>query len=242
MIENAPPVLTKMRTKVNAVFGGYFESLPFLYGQTKKNYPLLVWIHGLGQRGNGNSDIDLLGIDGIGKLLVNGSFAPVFNVNGQYFSFIVLSPQYYNTPTTDDVMSFIDYAKKNYRIDTARIYLAGLSVGGILVSETAAKYPGALAAVAPMAGVMESGDISAKCRKIADADLPVWVFHNENDPTVPVYFPRYVVSTINNFTPPIRARLTLFNEPGHDAWSKALNAGYRENGMNVYEWMLQYHR
>ena len=39
-----------------------------------------------------------------------------------------------------------------------------------------------------------------------------------------------------------KAKLTLWPTGGHDAWTKATSPSYKENGMNMYEWMLQYHK
>jgi hypothetical protein len=50
------------------------------------------------------------------------------------------------------------------------------------------------------------------------------------------------IDMIGTFNPAVPPHLTIFNVYGHDAWTTALNPGYRENGMNIYEWMLQFSR
>jgi hypothetical protein len=48
------------------------------------------------------------------------------------------------------------------------------------------------------------------------------------------------VQYINENNPYIRAKLTMFNANVHDSWTKATDPSYKENGMNIYEWMLCY--
>lgn len=240
-IENQAPILKKITLKINNAIGGYYAGIPYHYDQTTKSYPLFIFLHGLGQMGNGNTELDYLGIDGIGKFIIEKKLAPNFNVQGQNYSFIILSPQYSSQPSPEEVISFIEHAKKTYRIDTTRIYLSGLSIGGVVITEVAAKYPDKIAAIAPIAGVMK-GNIRSKCSKIANGNLPVWVFHNEKDPMIKPSDSQNFVSIVNSYEPAIAAKLTLFPNYGHDAWTEALDFNFRENGLNLYEWMLQYSR
>lgn len=240
-IENQAPVLKKVTLQINNAIGGYYGGIPYHYDQTTKSYPLLIFLHGLGQMGNGSTELDYLGIDGIGKFIVEKKLSPNFSVNGQNYSFIILSPQYSKQPTPEEVISFMEHAKQTYRIDTTRIYLSGLSIGGVVTTEVAAKYPDKIAAIAPIAGVMK-GNIKTKCSKIAKGNLPVWAFHNEKDPMIKPSDSKEFVTIVNSYAPTIAAKLTIFPNYGHDAWTEALDFKNRENGLNIYEWMLQYSR
>jgi hypothetical protein len=81
-----------------------------------------------------------------------------------------------------------------------------------------------------------------RCRSIAEANLPVWELHNADDPLANVSDAQRFISYISGFNPITPPRFTVFNAYGHDAWTTALDPGYKEDGMNIYEWMLQYTR
>ena len=83
---------------------------------------------------------------------------------------------------------------------------------------------------------------NTKANAIASADLPVWAFHNEDDFTVPVSSTKDYIAAINSFNPSPLARMTIWPTGGHNAWTKATDPDYKENNLNIYEWMLQYHR
>src|SRR5262249_44189660 len=107
----------------------YSEYLPSQYspGDAVTKWPLLIALHGLGEVGNGSTDLS--------KLLVSGTGLPGLIKAGQFPAhdrFIVLAPQH----TSQTVMpiakikAFLDFAKAHYHVDTKRMYLTGLSLGG----------------------------------------------------------------------------------------------------------------
>lgn len=243
IIETEPVVLVKVKTQVNASFYGYYAGIPAKYDSSTKKYPLLIYLHGLGQRGNGTTQLDLLADAGLGRLLALKGLPPKFVVNGKNYSFIYICPQFANVqPSPEHILNLIDTIVKKYRIDFSRIYLSGLSVGGVLITDAAAKYPQKYAAISPMAGISTT-DIPLKSSSIASRRLALWAFHNDHDPTIAMANSAVFVDAINGFSPAIPARLSIFlNQYGHDAWTRALDPNYKEEGKNVYEWMLQYSR
>ena len=241
-VETTPAIQTGVAVKINNAIGGFYAALPSYYNQTTKSYPLLVSLHGAGQSGNGNTELPYLANDGVAKVIAEKRFPPNFVVNGKNYSFIVLSPQFSKYPGVTEVESFIQYAKKKYRIDASRIYLTGLSMGGYVSSDMGAAYPKELAAIVPMAGVSESGDLKAKAAAIAKNSLPAWFFINNNDPSVPVSNITNFVALINSNSPAIKPRTTVFDGAGHDCWTKGTDPNYTEDGMNIYQWMLQFTR
>lgn len=242
LVETEPAVLKPVTEAISDVIGGYYKGMPFNYDKTTKNYPLLIFLHGGGQFGNGELDLPLLLNDGIAQLLDAKTFPPNFKVAGKNYSFIVLSPQFTQYPSDENVFVFLDYAKKHFRVDTTRIYMSGLSMGGIITSDMGAEFPNTLAAIVPISGVFGGIDTKDKCRNIAKSNLPVWVFHNNRDPSIDPEGSKIFVEDINSYSPAIAPRFTLFDAPGHDAWTQAINPTYKENGVNIYEWMLQYSR
>ncbi|HWI90938.1 MAG TPA: hypothetical protein VNT20_06650, partial [Flavisolibacter sp.] len=144
---------------VNGNCGGYYEYLPQGYSSnTWQSYPLIVAVHGIGELGNGTSDLpNLLNCwTSIPRLIANGGFPSSFNVSGQNFSFIVICPQFKSWPSGADVNAVVDYAVQNYRVDQSRIYVTGLSMGGGSVWDFAGNYPTKAAAVVPVCGAASS--------------------------------------------------------------------------------------
>lgn len=238
--ETAPAIQKPVNVNVNGNIGGYMEALPARYDSTNKKYPLLVFLHGMGELGNGTTQLNNVTVTAIPALLKNKKFPPAFTVNNKSYSFIVVSPQFKNWPGAGDVQAMINHAISKYRVDTTRIYLSGLSMGGGATWDYAVQYGRRLAAIVPICGAMGPSDAAAK--KIADAGLPVWAFHNKDDKTVTYENSVGFVDKINGFNANPKAKLTLWESGGHDAWTKATNPDTKENGMNMYEWMLQYKR
>jgi hypothetical protein len=231
---------------IDAKCNGFYEYLPKGYSKGPLRYPLLVFVHGLGELGNGGTDLPKVLRNGPPKLISKGLFPASFTVSGQQFSFIVLSPQYKDWPVPKDIQDVIDYAVKHYRVDINRIYLTGLSMGGGAVWNYAGDnkiYANRLAAILPVCGASYP-DPTGRCRIMAASNLPVWATHNLKDPTCPTWYTINYVNGINNAVPPPtpRARMTIFNAVGHDAWTKTYDPNWLTGGMNVYQWMLQYHR
>src|SRR5687768_108311 len=78
VIVYAPPPVPVTK-QINAAFGGYYISLPDDYDETKKNYPLLLFLHGAWQMGDGSNELKYLLNDGIGKLLNENRFPASFS-------------------------------------------------------------------------------------------------------------------------------------------------------------------
>lgn len=224
-------------TSVGANVSGYYQSTPYYYYATTKKYPLIVFIPGGGQLGNGSTDLPLLLNDGMAKTINEKKFPFNFNLNGTNVSFIVLTPQLRKYPSNEDIKAFIDYALQNFRIDESRIYLSGLSIGGTVAADVAAAYPSLIAGIVPISGESQN---QQSCQQLAVNHIPVWDFHNSGDPTVNISQSNTFIAWINSYHPAIAPRQTVFQSNEHDAWTKALDPGYKENNLNVYEWMLQY--
>jgi predicted peptidase len=240
--ETALPVQVTKTHYVNANIGGYLEALPAHYADhPKKRFPVIFFLNGSGSLGDG-SKTSLAVEDNIAipHLIQKGKFPPNFTVNNFTYQFIVLTPQFRNWPQPLDVNAMINYAVKTYRIDTTRMYLCGLSMGGGTTWDYSADYFKRIAAVVPICGA--SSPTTAKAHSIAKGNVAVWAFHNSGDPTVPCSYSVDYVHDINHDYPDIYAKLTVFQATVHDAWSKATNPNYTENGKNIYEWMLKYRK
>ncbi|HTF28782.1 MAG TPA: prolyl oligopeptidase family serine peptidase [Flavitalea sp.] len=243
--ETLPPTLSAVTVNINDAVKGYYKALPSKYDTSEKNYPLLIFLHGGGGFGNGQIDLPLLLNEGIPLLLDEKIFPPEFVVNDEHFSFIHLAPQFSREPTPEEVMSFIRYAIENFRIDSSRIYLTGMSNGGKITCNVAERHPEAFAAIVAMAGVSDTTDLQNKCASIVNSELPVWVFHNDQDQVSSVDASIKFIDAINDLHPAIAPRFTIFPSEGllgHDAWTRATDPRFKEDNRNIYEWMLQYRR
>jgi predicted peptidase len=243
IVETEPAVIKPVTVNIYNNCKGYVEALPALYDSSTKKYPLLIYFHGAGQIGNGSSELTKLQVAGISKLLVAKTFPPNFVVNHENFSFIVLLPQFTSEPKNDAIKAFVDYAKAHYRYDPSRVYLAGYSMGARVLTEFASTYPGEQTAIVPMAGAVFY-DLDKKAKNIADNKVAAWLFHNQQDQLISVNESINFVNAVNKFNPSIPAKITIFPTTtapqGHDAWTIPTDPGYRENGKNIYEWMLSY--
>ncbi|MEO8583581.1 MAG: alpha/beta fold hydrolase [Flavitalea sp.] len=242
LVEGNAADLIPVTVQVNASFGGFYIQLPHLYKYTTKNYPILIFFHGLGQMGNGSSDLGYILQDGIGKVLNDKKFPISFDVQGKNYSFIIVSPQTSKIPSMAEAWQFVQYIMSNYRGDPKRLYISGLSLGSRIATLVAAQYPDSVAALLAIAGVALNPGFEGRCTKIANANLPVWEFHNIDDPLANVNDAKRFIKLISDLNPPVSPRMTIFDVYGHDAWTTALNPNYKENSMNVYEWMLHYSR
>lgn len=249
------PTHTPKTVNINSNCGGYYEYLPQGYDAAgSQRYPLIVYMHGDGDRGSGSqSDLAKLLTKALPKLINDGQFPGSVNVNGNTFKFLVISPQLKLWPQSGpdgaaDVAAVLAYVKSHYKVDTNRIYLTGMSMGGGITWEYAGSNINAaqkLAAIVPICGA--SSPQTPIAEVIANGDVPVWATHNEDDDAVPVNNTNGYISFINgNPRPPSPlARKTIFTTAPaelHDAWTRTYSPSFRENGLNIYEWMLQYSR
>lgn len=239
--ETAPAVQVAVSQSIGTNVGGFYKALPARYDSTTKNYPLLVFLHGVGELGNGTTDLPKLLNNAVPRLLSQKTFPAQFTVNGSNYSFIVLNPQFKAWPQPADVNAVIDYAVAHYRVDLSRIYVSGLSMGGGNTWDYAMAYPTRIAAIVPISGA--SWPSRDQLGSIATASLPVWAFHNNDDGVVGVNTTITNVDNVNSFNPNPAAKKTIWASGGHDAWTKATNPATREcEAKNMYEWMLQFSR
>lgn len=182
-------------------------------------HPLILFLHGSGRRG---SDPELLKTGGLPKILETQPDFP----------FIVVSPQCAADDQwvfhSVDLRGLLDDVFQRYPVDTSRVYLTGLSMGGTGTWFVAAHYPHYFAAIAPVCGDVH--------RKLAERliNLPVWAFHGELDDVVPAERSKILVEGLNYLGG--NARLTLYPDLSHDIGPRTY-----ENP-ELYAWFLQHKR
>jgi poly(3-hydroxybutyrate) depolymerase len=218
--------------------GGFYEYLPQGYN-SNETYPLIVFVHGLGELGQGTAgELPRILWNGLPKLINQGQFPTSFSVNGQTHKFIVISPQFKQWPGATDVNDVVNYAIQNYRVNTNRIYVTGLSMGGGVTWEYGAMFASRVAAIVPICGATYPDN--GRAQQIASNGVAVWATHNNADGTVPVSNTDTYVMYVNNNNPNPAAKKSIWLSASHDAWTQTYNPNYRENNLNIYEWMLQY--
>jgi len=193
--------------------GRYLLYLPSGYGADDRQWPLLVFLHGAGERGD---DLDLVKRHGPPKIVKDRDDFP----------FIVLSPQcakesWWSPPL---VKALIDTVVAQYRVDETRIYLTGFSMGAFGTWSVATDYPDLFAALLPICG----GGDPTKAERIKQ--IPAWIFHGGKDPVVPLEKSTEMKKALEACGADVT--LTVYQNLGHDSWTRTY-----ENE-EIYDWLL----
>ncbi len=226
------------RTTTKSVIA-FLEYLPKDYNNNSNKYPIVIFLHGLGERGANTTDIADLKA-GIGRVEKNGP--PKHIKNGTEFPFIVISPQLKNNWTdwpTAYVAEIIDYCKTYLRIDERRIYLTGLSLGGGGTWTSAVTFPKLFAAIAPVCGSRNS--VPNACL-LSEENLGVWAFHGDSDTTIPMAKTVNMINAINACVPAPEtlAKITIYPGVNHNSWDNAYTPDHTIHNPNIYDWMLSF--
>src|SRR5690349_13934534 len=215
--------VAKGLTAANGQFVGFYEYKPADYNPSKK-YPLIIFLHGIGERGNGTTDLIKVTWHAIPRMIAAGNTMTYKNPKtGVMETFLVLSPQLsYNYGYWDlfYVDEMLKYAKQNLSVDLNRIYLTGLSAGGGGVwryPNTSLANAQQFAAIAPVCGTCDWNP-NTLASTIVAAKLGVWAFHAEDDYTVSVTCTKTAVDLINTMNPETPAKKTIYPTGGHYIW------------------------
>jgi predicted esterase len=195
----------------------YLQYIPEGYDSDHtRRWPLLVFLHGAGERGN---DLKLVKIHGPPKLIDAG----------KKFPFIVVSPQLALDEwwSPDMVVWLVKNMLRTLRLDPDRVYLTGFSMGGYGTWETAAKYPELFAAIAPICG---RGDPSTAWKL---RHTPTWIFHGAKDPVVPVKHSDDMNKALKQYG---NVRYTVYPNEEHNSWTETYN------NEELYRWLLSHVR
>ncbi|MFT4016270.1 MAG: T9SS type A sorting domain-containing protein [Agriterribacter sp.] len=229
-------------TRVDNYIGGYLESVPNdYYNNPTKKYPLIIFLHGIGERGDGSPGaLERVANVGIAQRLKNKTFPASFTYGGTSYSFIVISPQISGSAWDTPIEDIIKFAKKNYRVDEQRVYVTGLSMGGISLWAYATKTVDRGKELAAMLLCTPgTSAIATQLKNLSSSQIPIWVTNNTGDPYNSASGATALVNAINSTVPaPPKALLTIFTKSGHDCWTATYDPAFKQGGLNVYEWML----
>ena len=218
---------TLKRKITKIVTSEYLIYLPKDYNaRAKTRWPLILFLHGSGERGTNLSKVALHG-------------PPKLVKQARDFPFSIVSPQ---CPTNqrwdnDVLLALLDEIEEKYDVDKSRVYLTGLSMGGYGTWSLGLTHPERFAAIAPICG---GGDLIvlllADPKKVSTIKtLGVWAFHGGKDPVVPPAESERMVDALRK-TGCKDVVLTVFPEAQHDSWTETYN------NPKLYDWFLAHQR
>ncbi len=182
--------------------------------------PLLLFLHGAGERGNDNEKQLVWGKDILLKaaneyhciVIVpqcpeGGWWSNIDRAEGK----MTLNPE--PAEPMKNAQAVVDQMIEKYDVDSDRLYIMGLSMGGFGSWDAISRWPGRFAAAVPICG---GGDTS-KAESIVDT--PIWAFHGDADPVVSVDLTRAMIKAIKEAGG--EPKYTEYPGVGHNSWSPA---------------------
>lgn len=229
-ISNPPPTQMVKQLKFKKTESAKLNYLLFLPkgydAKGEKRWPLMLFLHGAGERGTN-----------IWKVATHG---PPKNVaTNPDFPFILVSPQCpeHQIWSKAVLLGLLDDIIANYAVDTNRVYLTGLSMGGYGTWDFGLTYPERFAAIVPVCGGGELITVMLLGKEKGPAlkNLGVWAFHGGMDVVVPLSESERMVKALKA-AGVHDVKLTIHPKAGHDSWTKT----YQD--LELYEWLLKHER
>ena len=180
-----------------------------------KSWPLILFLHGAGERGN---QLELVKLQGL----------PNYLRNKEDFPFVVAYPQcparaYWEV---DSLNSWLEEVLKKVNADPKRIYLTGISMGGYGTWHWGAANPDKFAAIIPICGGGETRQASRLNK------TPIWAFHGAKDNIVPLRETLEMTDAVEKAGG--KVELTVYPDLYHDSWTKTYN------NPKIYDWLLEH--
>jgi predicted peptidase len=192
---------------------GYLLHLP---KNTKEKKPLIIFLHGDGEKGTDTE-----------KVKIHGPFK---YLKSHDIDAYVLAPQCPENELWDTEMVYrlILKIQKENNIDSNRIYLTGLSSGGWAVWNLGILHHDMFAALVPISGFADLILMDDICKVKA---IPIRIFNGLLDDVVSVNYATEVYKNLRACN--ANAALTIFEDSGHDSWTRVYD------NPEIYDWMLQ---
>lgn len=202
---------------------------------TVRKFPLIIFLHGSGERGNDNEAQLKWGAANFAtdknmmlhpafviapQCPTNGNWANVSDYNDQNMTF-ASSP----SKTMELLKQLIDQTKKNLSVDTNRIYITGLSMGGFGTFDAISRYPNLFAAAVPVCG---GGDLS-KVSTIKH--IPMWIITGAEDSAVSPVLSIEMTRALQKAG--AHPGFTQYPEVGHFSWIMAYSDAL------IMEWLFR---
>jgi len=225
--DNVQKALSFEKTLTRKVSLDYLLFLPKTHdAKSPKRWPTILFLHGAGERGTN-----------IWKVAVHGP--PKLVRTRADFEFIVISPQCPSGRTweNESLLALLDEVTAKHNVDTNRVYLTGLSMGGYGTWNLGLTHSERFAALAPICG---GGDrigmlLASPARRSAVLKTPVWAFHGAKDSVVLLEESEKMVAALKRAGHK-NVELTVYPEAQHDSWTESYN------NPKLYEWFLSNER
>ena len=198
--------VTKEFKNADDTLSKYVVFVPGAY-DGKTEFPVILFLHGSGETKGGT------------KMPVEVGIGPVIKKQEKTFPYIVVIPQAEKRPWSagsEDgkrAMAILDAVQKEYKTDTKRVILTGLSMGGYGTWSHAAAFPDKWAAIVPVCG----GGNAKDAEKIKD--IPCWNFHGDKDTAVKVELSRTMIEALKKAGG--KPKYTEYQGVGHNSWDAA---------------------
>ena len=184
--------------------------------------PVMLFLHGSGERGSNNLDQMMAGIGpAIWKRKATLPFVVVLSQCAPNSNWLV------DGPDAQRALAMLKRTQQEFGTDPDRVYLTGLSMGGSGTWNFAAKDPSAWAAIVPMC----SRPDLANAQKFADAHLPIWNFCGDQDRPETVKANRAMHEALTKLN--TGAKYTEYPGVGHNCWDNAYGTD------DLYIWLLE---
>ena len=192
------------------------------------NLPVIIFLHGIGQRGTG------------GFVPANGAGGAIAKHYLGQIPAIVLLPQcrlgsYWSDPVMEKMaMQSLAQTVEEFEADDKRIYLTGVSMGGYGVWHFASQFPNKFAALVSICGgssITKGDRFDALAKKVGE--IPAWLFHGADDAVVPVTESRQIVAALKAVGGSVK--YNEYENVGHNVWMNALGE------KDLMPWLLAQH-
>jgi predicted peptidase len=127
----------------------------------------------------------------------------------------------------EPLIRLIDHVIQHLNVDSTRVYVTGLSMGGYGTWRLVAAHPERFAAAMPICGGGQPKTMAASLRRV-----PIWAFHGECDHVVPLCKSQEMVDAVRRSGGDVR--LTVYPDVEHNSWTVTYN------NPDVYEWLLSH--
>ena len=186
---------------------------------TSSAYPMVIFLHGSGERGKNNESQLKWGAMNFATNEVMKNYRPIViapQMNyGERWDNLTEEGNFQDTPSLSMKLlkGLIDQLLGTMPIDKNRVYITGMSMGGFGTYDAIMRYPDLFAAAVPVCG---GGD-----PKMAESisHIPMWIYHGAQDDVVPVSFSHDMVKALTEAG--ANPGYTQYPLAGHFAWVAA---------------------
>ncbi|MBQ2614234.1 MAG: prolyl oligopeptidase family serine peptidase [Clostridia bacterium] len=184
-----------------------FPFVEYSGSKQMENPPLVIQLHGAGERGTGKEDLKLVDVHGFSKYLKDAEH-----------DCIVIMPQCplesFWAARVESIVRFVEQLIEAYGADKDRVYLTGLSMGGYGTWFTSMARPDLFAAIAPICG----GGMAWNAEVLK---MPIWAFHGAEDDIVSPVQSDEMVAALKKAGADVT--YTRVDGVGHNVWDYAYN-------------------